>query len=172
MPSLFIVAGVTLVLMVATVIAAFLAARPRDDGLEALRDVAYSDSSLAAVDAPVSSRPPFDPEGLRAAAQGDDRLMAAIIDDFLGQVPDINAGVRMALDLGDARALARCAQSLRNAAGPLGAEPLLRSVAQLEKAAGTDITLAWRAADVFDRDLDRLCQALERTRGELGAPIA
>lgn len=155
--------------MIASVVAAFVASRQREDELEVLRSTTYRDVSPAAVDAPAAHRPAFDLDGLSRAAQGDPRLMRAIISDFLEQIPGLTQRVRTALDLGDAREIKQCAMAFRNAAGPLGADRFLKSVEQLEKAATSDITLAWRAADVFDRDLERLRQSLERTRGELDA---
>lgn len=165
MPTLLLIAIVTIALMIGSVVAAVVAARPRDE-LRSLRRQGY-EASPAAFDEPVSARPPFDLEGFRARAGDDAAIMAAVIDDFLARLPEITQRIRIAMDLGDAHELSRCAALLRDAVARFGAEPLVRSLNQLEKAAASDITLAWRAADVFDRDLDRLVSSLRRVRVDL-----
>lgn len=166
LPTLLLIALVTFGLMVASVVAAAMAGRPVDDRLRLLRRQKYDESSLAAVDV-VSTRPPLDVEAFRLRAENDPRIMLLLVTDFLAEVPDLTRQIRVALDLGDSKELARTAASLRDRARVLSADAFARSVDQLEEAARIDITLAWRAADVFDRDLDRLTAALERLRRDL-----
>lgn len=164
MPTLLLIAIVTIALMIGSVVAAVVAARPKDE-LRSLRKQGY-EASHAAFDEPATARPPFDLDGFRARAGNDPAIMNALIDDFLARLPEVTQRIRIAMDLGDAPELSRCAALLRESVGGFGAEPLVRSINQLEKAAATDITLAWRAADVFDRDLDRLVTTLRRARAE------
>lgn len=170
MPSLPIVALGTLAVMVAGVVAAWRAGRPRDDGLDRLRAAAYSDEPMTAVGGSLSSRPPLDVDALPRRFGGDAYLVRGAIEAFRRDAPELTRAIRMALDLGDARELHRSVGLLRGLAEPLGARPVLDSLQQLEQAAATDLTLAWRAADVFDREMDRLDAQLKRVLAAMEPP--
>lgn len=115
----------------------------------------------------MSSRPPLDVDELRRRTEDDPKIMLLLVSGFLEEVPDLTRRIRIALDLGDGKELAKSAALFREKAKVFSADAFLRSVDQLEEAAQIDITLAWRAADVFDRDLERLTGALERLRKDL-----
>lgn len=170
MPSLLIVALGTLLVMVAGIVAAWRAGRPRDDGLDRLRDAAYSDEPMNAVGGRLSSRPPLDLDALHRRFDGDNYQVRSAIEAFRRDAPELTRAIRMALDLGDARELHRSVGLLRAVAEPLGARPLLDSLQQLEQAAATDLTLAWRAADVFDGEMDRLDAQLKRVLAGMEPP--
>lgn len=99
--------------------------------------------------------------------EGDDDLLAELIDLFLEDAPGRVAGMRAAIDCEDWTALASFAHSLKGSCGSLGALQMAEVCARLEQHGRTKAPRP--AAEDLYRELERqfavVCEALRRERG-------
>jgi len=93
--------------------------------------------------------------------EGDQELLAEMINLFVEDAPNLIAAMRTALQKGDLLALERSAHSLKGAAGNLSAQPTAAAALQLEKDAKQANAEAAKASlQAVEKAVDRLLPAL------------
>lgn len=102
-------------------------------------------------------------EGLRMLEEATGTtLLADLTRTFRDDTPKRVAGLRDALQKGDADALKRIAHSLRGSAGALGALQLFAAATELERAVDREPVGGWKPlVDAVDAHAARAIEALE-----------
>ncbi|HZP42685.1 MAG TPA: PAS domain S-box protein [Candidatus Binatia bacterium] len=110
--------------------------------------------------------PVFDVAQLHESTGADAALEAAILDDFLAQLPTLVDALRDALAAADPRRLGATAHSLRGSCYAVGAMALGRACGTLEELARSrDLDAARATLAAAERELGRLRAALRRHVG-------
>jgi two-component system sensor histidine kinase/response regulator len=114
--------------------------------------------AAAAVDPPPEV---FDRQELVARVEGDEQLIAEMIEAFLADTPAVRAALSQASHAGDLREMKRLGHMLKGSAATLGAHALKATAADLERAGqAEDITQAQASATAVDHECDRLMRCL------------
>jgi two-component system sensor histidine kinase/response regulator len=107
----------------------------------------------------------FDRQELVARVEGDEELVAEMIDAFLTDTPEVRSRLAQARGAGGLQEMMRIGHMLKGSAATLGAHALQSVAANLERAGqGEDLAGAQAWASDVDRECDRLIQCLSAVR--------
>jgi CheY-like chemotaxis protein/HPt (histidine-containing phosphotransfer) domain-containing protein len=135
----------------------------RRDGLfaEIERCLAATERSVTMSENPMGPSEVIDRASLLERVEGDQELLAEMINLFVEDAPNLLASMRDALQKGDLLLLERSAHSLKGAASNLSAQPAAAAAQQLEKdAKQANAESAKASLLAVEKEVDRLLPAL------------
>ena len=135
----------------------------RREGLfaEIDRCLAGTERSVTMSENPTRPTEVIDRASLLERVEGDQELLAEMVNLFVEDTPNLLASMREALQKGDMLLLERSAHSLKGAASNLSAQPAAASAQQLEKdAKQANAESAKKSLLAVEKEVDRLLPAL------------